>query len=338
MTMVRAQRFICGVLCACAAWAQNSGDASPFSVPGVRSWVTGNAGDVVKPAQSGLVLMGGGSDVDEAFQWLIERSGGGDFLVLRATGADDYNRYISKLGGVDSVETLLLSERVAANDKTVLEKVYDADALWFAGGNQFDYVRFWKDSSLEHQIQLASKRGIPIGGTGGGLAILGQYSFTAEEGTVESAETLANPFHGKVKLTRQFLELPFMDAVITEPHFKQRDRFGRLIVFLARILQNGWERSAKGIGVDEKTALLVDGKGKGRVVGEGSVYFLKTVRKADVCEPTVPLSMRSGVTVYRVPAGGTFDLKGWSGSGGLEYTVIVERGKLSSTQPGGAVY
>ena len=168
--------------------------------------------------------------------------------------------------------------------------------------------------------------------------MLGQYSFTAEEGTIESAETLADPFDRKVKLARQFLELPFMDAVITESHFKQRDRFGRLTVFLARILQNGWERSAKGIGVDEKTALLVDDKGKGRVVGDGSVYFLKTVRKADVCEPTVPLSMRSGVTVYRVPSGATFDLKGWSGSGGLEYTVTVERGELASTQPGGAIY
>src|SRR5687767_672186 len=120
MTMVFAQKFLCSVLCVCTALAQTSGDASPFSVPGARSWVTGNAADVVKPVQSGLVLMGGGSDVDEAFKWLIDRSGGGDFLVLRATGADEYNSYISKLGGVDSVETLLLSERVAANDKAVL--------------------------------------------------------------------------------------------------------------------------------------------------------------------------------------------------------------------------
>ena len=132
--------------------------------------MAGNTADVTKPMQSGLVLMGGAPDVDEAFKWLIERSGGGDFLVLRASGADGYNNYISKLGGVDSVETLLLSERVAANDKAVLEKVYDAEALWFAGGNQFDYIRFWKDSSLEHQIQLASKRGVPIGGTSAGLA------------------------------------------------------------------------------------------------------------------------------------------------------------------------
>ena len=95
---------------------------------------------------------------------------------------------------------------------------------------------------------------------------------------------------------------------------------------------------AKGIGIDEKTAVLVDEKGKGKVVGAGSAYFLRTLRKADVCEPTVPLSMRSGVVVYRVPAGGTFDLKDWSGSGGVEYKVIAERGELESSQSGGAIY
>jgi hypothetical protein len=35
--------------------------------------------------------MGGGTDVDAAFQWMCQRSGGGDFLVIRATGTDAYN-------------------------------------------------------------------------------------------------------------------------------------------------------------------------------------------------------------------------------------------------------
>lgn len=39
----------------------------------------------------GSVLMGGGTDVDAAFEWQISRAGGGDFLVLRESGTDAYN-------------------------------------------------------------------------------------------------------------------------------------------------------------------------------------------------------------------------------------------------------
>jgi cyanophycinase len=282
--------------------------------------------------------MGGGADVEEAFKWLIERANGGDFLVLRTSGDDAYNRSLSKLGGADSVESLLLTERVAGGDPAVIEKVRGAETIYLPSGSEYDYVRLWKDSPIEHQLMLAGKRGVVIGGSGGGAGVLGQYSFSAEEGQVESAAVLANPFERRIKLSRQFFEVPYLDNVLIDAHFKQQDRMGRLIVFLARILQNGWERSTKGIGIDENTALLVDDKGKATVAGSGSVYFVRTVRKADVCEPTVPLSMRGGVTVYRVGKGGSFDVKGWDGTGGIEYKITVERGKLLSAQPGGAVY
>ena len=48
----------------------------------------GNANDVTTATTPGTVLMGGGTDVDPAFQWMCQRSGGGDFLVIRATGTD----------------------------------------------------------------------------------------------------------------------------------------------------------------------------------------------------------------------------------------------------------
>jgi cyanophycinase len=323
---------------AAGAWAQVGGDASPFGVPGARTWLTGRAADVEKTAQGGFALMGGGPDVDDGFKWFIQRSGGGDFLVLRAGGADAYNQYVTKLGGVDSVESLSLTERVAAGDAAVIERIRGAEAIWLAEGDQYDYTRLFKDTALEHQLLLAAKRNVLIGGTGAGAAVLGQYSFSGEEGNVTSAETLANPYFPKIKLSRQFFEMPLLDNVIAEPHFKQQDRMGRLIVFLARILQNGWERSAKANGIDENTALLVDEQGKGTVSDAGSVYFHKTVRKADVCEPSVPLSMRGGVTIYRAGKGATFDVKGWDGSGGVEYKITVERGKLESTLPGGSIY
>jgi cyanophycinase len=284
-----------------------------------------------------MVLMGGGDPVEEGYRWLVELAGGGDFLVLRSAGGDALNSYVSKLG-VDSVESLEVSQKVAAADAGVVERIRGAEAIWLADGSQFDYVRFWQQTDLLHQIHLAVKRGVPVGGTGAGAAVLGQYSFTGESGDITSEEALKNPFAAGVKVTREFFELPHLQDVLVDHHFRQRDRMGRLIVFLARILHLGWERTARAIALDEKTALLVDEQGKARVAGDGSAYFLKTVRKADVIEPSTPLTMRDGVEVYRVDKRGTFDLDGWGGSGGVKYFVKVERGKLASTQQGGSIY
>ena len=49
--------------------------------------------------------MGGGEDSDDAFRWMCQRSGGGDFLVVRARGNDDYNPYIQKLCHENSAAT-----------------------------------------------------------------------------------------------------------------------------------------------------------------------------------------------------------------------------------------
>ena len=67
----------------------------------------GNPNDTSTSTTPGTVLMGGGTDVDAAFQWMCQRSGGGDFLVIRATGTDAYNPYIQALCPAEnSVATL----------------------------------------------------------------------------------------------------------------------------------------------------------------------------------------------------------------------------------------
>ncbi len=63
---------------------------------GYQYLLVGNAADVRTPTmRAGLVLEGGGTDIDEAFEWMIERSGGGDFVVLLTSGTGTpYNDYI----------------------------------------------------------------------------------------------------------------------------------------------------------------------------------------------------------------------------------------------------
>src|SRR5437868_12201939 len=113
----------------------------------------GNANDITTTTTPGTVLMGGGTDVDAAFQWMCQLSGNGDFLVIRATGTDAYNPYIQQLcPGENSVSTLIVPNAAAAADPFVVSTIQNAEALWIAGGDQSDYINFWKGSPLQTAV------------------------------------------------------------------------------------------------------------------------------------------------------------------------------------------
>jgi len=323
-----------GMLALALCGAQAAEAAKPY-----QHFVVGDAQDVVlpRPANPALVLMGGGPDVDQAFKWMIQKGGGGNFVILRATGTDAYNPYIYAMGGVRSVETFVLPSRAAASDPFVLQRIRGADAVFIAGGDQSDYIRYWKDTPLDTALQELAGKNVPIGGTSAGLAVLGQFIYTGMNQSVTSSQALANPYDKNVTLDRDFLALPVLSRVITDSHLDARDRMGRLVAFLARIVQDGWTGSARGIGVDVETALLVEGAQATRV-GLGDVYFLQTVGLPQACAPKTPLTYQN-VGVQRLSGTGSFDMTNWAGYGStVNYSISAVKGVLVSKQPGGSAY
>lgn len=306
-------------------------------------YVAGDPADVTTPTQPGLLLAGGSTDVAEAMEWMIDRSGGGDFVVIRCAGTDAYNPWIFKqLGGVDSCETIIFLTSAACYDDFVIDKILSAEALFIAGGDQWNYVSMWKDTPVEDAIHAVAAKPAPVGGTSAGLAVLGEFSFSAENDTIESDDALRNPYNRRVTIERDFLDMPNMEGKITDSHFVARDRMGRLVTFLARIVEDGWAAEAKGIGIDEKTALGVDENGDVTLFGackQGTAvaYFLRTPGPPEVCDDKTPLTYE-GISVYRMSGAATFNLVTWSGFGGTEYTISAVDGVLVSTQPGGSVY
>jgi cyanophycinase len=296
----------------------------------------GNTADVTRTTTAGTVLMGGGSDVDAAFQWMINKSGGGDFVVIRATGTDAYNPWIATLGTVDSVETLIIPSRTAAADPFVIAKIRNAEALFIAGGDQSDYVNYWKGTPVEDAIHyVANTKLAPVGGTSAGLAILSEFVYTGAAGSVTSSQALANPYHRYVTLDRDFLTIANLGARITDSHFVTRDRMGRLLAFIGRIIKDGWASSARGIGIDEATAMLVEPNGSATRVGSGAVYFVSSNGVPAVCVSGSPLTY-TGLPVYKVSGAATFNLATWTGTGGTAYTLSVNAGAVSSSN--GSIY
>ena len=151
----------------------------------------------------------------------------------------------------------------------------------------------------------------------------------------------ANPFVGSVTLARDFLRVPGLQGVITDSHFVERDRMGRLLTFLARLAQDGWVKpraksvSLKGIGIDRETALLVEADGTISVRGKNAAYFLSASNSPETCRADTPLTFHR-ISVYKLSGEGRFSLKDWLGNGGTAYTLSVEKGTLVSSS--GTVY
>jgi cyanophycinase len=302
----------------------------------------GQKSDAQTASTGGIAMMGGGKDLDEAFRWLCAKANGGDFLILRARGDDDYNPYVNGLCKLNSVATLVIPDRQAASNPAVIDIIRHAEAIFVAGGDQSRYINFWKTTPVQDAINEAVAAGIPLGGTSAGLAIQGQYSYGAlndpDDGELGSKEALANPYTAQVTVVRDFLNIRVLENTLTDSHFAKRDRMGRSLVFLARIMASGWSNAPREIAVDEKSAVLVEPDGKATVVGHGQgAYFMRPTQPPEVCKKNEPLTFLN-ISVYKGPTGSHFDLPSWRGEGGVGYALTVEQGVIHSDQPDHSVY
>jgi cyanophycinase-like exopeptidase len=227
-----------------------------------------------------------------------------------------------------------------ANDPSVEATLRGAEAVFIAGGDQANYVNYWKDSKVEDTLNyLRNIKQIPIGGTSAGCAILGGTYFSALVGTITSSQALSNPYHQYLTLGRNdFLSQPYLSNVITDTHFDNPDRRGRLVTFLAR-MNKDYGVIGRGIGVDEATAVCIESNGIGRVFGSGTAFFLSQNGASSTPEECIsgsPLDWyryQQAVTVYKIDGStsgsGTFDLTTWSdGNGSPHQYYYIDRGYL----------
>jgi cyanophycinase len=299
----------------------------------VRYW-SGNPVDVA-PALHGPVLDLAGSSAEEtALQEMVDRVRGChgdcatklDVVVIRASGSDGLNPVFMSLNGVNSVVTLLITDRASAERRDVVEIVNRAEIVWFAGGDQCNYIRWIKGTPVQRAVERVFRRGGGGGGNSAGLAIQGEIVYDAcPDQSAASKDVLLNPFSVDVTLSTGFFDWPVMRGIITDTHFHQRDRFGRLAVFLARANADG--KRVIGVAADEQTSIVVSGDGIGHVFGPGAAYLVVPTRTAEVLAKGTPMTYR-GLRVFAFRAGATVDLKHPPASGGRVIDVVD--GKLSA--------
>ena len=282
-----------------------------------------------------LILDGGGSGPDEPYQEAIDRVRGCtscdrklDVVILRASGGDGYNDYFMKMHGVNSVVSFVITDRASSSRPDVVETVRRAEIVFFAGGDQCNYIRWIKGTPVEAAVKSVHRRGGAIGGTSAGLAIQGEIVYDACPDQSATAEgVLHDPFSVDVSLSRGFFDWPSMRDVITDTHFMKRDRMGRLLVFLARALAERQESRLIGFGVNEGAIALMDRDGKAVVYGKGPVNVIVADHPAQVLEKGKPLTYR-GFKIWHFDAGQTIDVRHLPASG--YKTIDVIDGKITA--------
>ena len=241
----------------------------------------GDAADHLSVANHRLVLMGGGAEVDLMSRSFVEGAGGGDVLVLRASGSvtsylDYFGAEVEADPAPAQVSTVRLDEPSASSHLGVLCRVQGAESLWLAGGDQWAYLGQWS-SAMHDTIDTLLFQGRTVGGTSAGAMVWGEWAFDAQWGSVTSGEVLGNPLSQTISLREAPHGHPFLAGTIVDTHFSDREREGRLLVFMAQAIQDEDTTRVRGLGIDGSTAISIeDGTFLVRSNSDGAVWYYET--------------------------------------------------------------
>jgi cyanophycinase len=254
----------------------------------------GQSRNVVSQPDKLYLLLGGGKNERHGFVSFLDAANGGDVVVISAK-SELFHRYTHDLWNIakesnidlDSVETISFLNRDAGSDDFIIRKIKNAEAIFFTGGDQSKYLNRIKGTKAHTAIIEKVKNGFPFAGTSAGLAIMGEYIFSAKYGGLTSRYVLLNPHADEVAIEKGFLGADLLGDLITDTHFTQRKRAGRLMGFMFRAQYDYKLKSLYGVGVDEQSSLVISNKG---MIARGGVHLYKNVNSSISVKQPGPLS------------------------------------------------
>ena len=261
------------------------------------------------PASHGaLVIVGGGPRPPEIRQRFVDLAGGAGKanIVVFAMASED-----GLASGEDEAATLramgvdaqnLYLTRAQANSDSVVARVGKATGIWFGGGDQVRLTGVLKGTRTETAMLERFRAGAVMSGTSAGAAVMSRVMLTGDE---------RKPGGERPDTTQAYMTIArdnvitvdgfgFVRNAIVDQHFVRRKRNNRL---LSLVLEHP---ELIGVGIDESTALVIDGRDRWSVIG-ASVAVIFDARHADVTPGSAPVLGASGVTLFVLPAGSSYD-------------------------------
>lgn len=252
-----------------------------------------------------IVPIGGAEDKEgtaEILRRFLDVSGGrGSRIVIIPTASrlEDTGRRYEKLFkklGADEAKSLPLTSRDEATKSEWLDYIEHANGIFVTGGNQLRLSTTLGGTPVAKAIRRANARGVAVGGTSAGAAILSEHmiAFGAEGHT---------PHAGGVSIVPGF---GLTNRIMIDQHFRQRDRLGRLLTALA------YNPFAVGVGLDEDTAAFIDPHRRLSVVGTGAITIVDAseLSHSSIAEAKEGRAVcMTNIRLHVLTEGGTFDLE-----------------------------
>jgi cyanophycinase len=225
-----------------------------------------------------LFIIGGGARPDALVERMITETGlrqGGYAIVLPMSSAEPdsavyYVRTQLVKLGVSHVYGLNFVKGETPRPAR-LDSVRGAKLIYISGGDQNRFMDVVRGTEIEKAILDARSRGAMVSGTSAGAAVMSRVMITGNElKHPDYASTFKNIEAENIE-TKPGLGL--LQSAIVDQHFVRRSRYNRLISAVIEF------PSLTGIGIDEATAILVDGDTI-EVVGESQVIVLENPKKS----------------------------------------------------------
>lgn len=120
-------------------------------------------------------------------------------------------------------------------------------------------------------------KGAVIGGASAGMALLSEFIYDPD-GVLgaESDQVVTDYCHDSINFSAGIVNIPVLRHSINDSHFYERNRMGRLLVFMTHQANN-----IIGIAASEATSLFVTSDGLGIVDGSYEVYITKETSSTD---------------------------------------------------------
>src|SRR6476619_3001141 len=216
-----------------------------------------------------LLVIGGAEDKFNERRILkkfLSLAGGDAAEVLIVPVASDFPEFASDVYtqafrnlGVANPRVLRATSRQDVFQADPDELLDGVSGVFITGGDQMRLVSILGGTKFADKLrQLVRETNIVLAGTSAGAAGMSTSMIVRGEST-------SHPHKNSVRLSPG---LGFLKNVIIDQHFTERGRISRLITAVSFNPYN------LGVGIDENTAIILDGKGILEVYGQGSVTIV----------------------------------------------------------------
>jgi cyanophycinase len=231
-----------------------------------------------KKGRGTLIAIGGNEDRRnklEVLRRVIDEAKGSDTYVEVVTTASriprelerTYGRAFNKIG-VKKYDAINIAYREEAFKERYVERVKEADVVFFTGGDQLRLTNILGDSDFLRAVRERFENGAVIAGTSAGAAALSDtmiYRGESKYGLVKNNVSMRRGFE-------------FVENIAFDTHCIGRGRILRLFQAVAQNPDN------IGIGLSEDTAVVMHEEHIMEVVGNGTVVVVEGshLRKSNI--------------------------------------------------------